>query len=106
MIICTCPKCGADLVEVVYTTIPPKCGVECHRCGWNDVQTSDDQVLRVPYPMVIDTPVISTETSKFYQSYLASDYVFQNDSCRNCFNNPKNGGSGVCHCTLVNNIMY
>ena len=25
---------------------------------------------------------------------------FTNDSCINCSNNPKNGGSGICHCIL------
>lgn len=25
---------------------------------------------------------------------------FENDACTNCSNNPKNGGSGICFCTL------
>ena len=26
--------------------------------------------------------------------------------CNNCSNNPKNGGSGVCHCTLATPVFY
>ena len=26
--------------------------------------------------------------------------------CENCPNNPKNGGSGICHCVLGNKIIY
>ena len=29
---------------------------------------------------------------------------FNSAPCRNCLNNPKNGGSGICHCTLGSNI--
>ena len=25
---------------------------------------------------------------------------FGSSACQNCTNNPKNGGSGICHCTL------
>ena len=28
--------------------------------------------------------------------------VFSNSPCDNCNNNPKNGGSGICNCTLSN----
>lgn len=27
-------------------------------------------------------------------------YAFVNKACEYCSNNPKNGGSGICHCTL------
>lgn len=27
---------------------------------------------------------------------------YDNETCKYCGNNPKNGGSGVCHCTLAN----
>ena len=80
MIICTCPKCGADLVEVVYTTIPPKCGVECHRCGWNDVQPSYDQVLRVPYPMQVSTSGIPNDDTITLLSYNR-ELVLQSSNC-------------------------
>lgn len=31
---------------------------------------------------------------------------FNRDSCQYCPNNPKNGGSGFCHCILGTNIFY
>ena len=27
-------------------------------------------------------------------------------ACRNCSNHPNNGGSGICHCTLGNNVTW
>lgn len=31
---------------------------------------------------------------------LAGCQPLKNDSCERCSNNPKNGGDGICHCTL------
>lgn len=35
-------------------------------------------------------------------SYFSSmiNYNYPNSPCENCSNNPKNGGSGICHCIL------
>ena len=33
-------------------------------------------------------------------SYQPSNIGFEASSCANCPNNPKNGGSGICHCIL------
>ena len=40
---------------------------------------------------------ILKEISK--QGYLSSTFNSP-ECCRNCSNNPSNGGSGICHCTL------
>jgi len=40
---------------------------------------------------------ILKEISK--QGYLSS-FFNSPECCRNCSNNPANGGSGICHCTL------
>ena len=32
--------------------------------------------------------------------------VFEPDVCASCGNNPKNGGSGVCHCVLGQRTFY
>lgn len=32
-------------------------------------------------------------------------HTFNNQACINCSNNPKNGGSGICHCTLGSIII-
>ena len=31
---------------------------------------------------------------------LIKDFEIEQSACKNCSNNPKNGGSGICHCTL------
>lgn len=31
---------------------------------------------------------------------LFKDFEIEPSACKNCSNNPKNGGSGICHCTL------
>ena len=45
------------------------------------------------------TPV---NTNSIYNYYGP----FSNESCINCSNNPKNGGSGICHCILGQQIIY
>lgn len=40
----------------------------------------------------------------FQRSELAS--TFTDDFCVNCPNNPANGGSGICHCTLGNRAQF
>lgn len=30
-----------------------------------------------------------------------ASWNYDNETCKYCGNNPKNGGSGVCHCTLA-----
>ena len=32
--------------------------------------------------------------------------AFEPDACKNCNNNPKNGGSGFCHCVLGQRMIY
>ena len=41
---------------------------------------------------------ITTEIRKV--PYQPSDIGFEASPCVNCSNNPKNGGSGICHCIL------
>lgn len=40
---------------------------------------------------------------KFKQKNLGA---FEQSACTNCSNNPKNGGSGVCFCTLGQQVIY
>ena len=37
---------------------------------------------------------------------IHADVSFSNNYCKNCFNNPLNGGSGICNCILGNQIVY
>lgn len=31
----TCPKCGAELQNIVIATFPPIPKKQCYRCGWS-----------------------------------------------------------------------
>ena len=42
---------------------------------------------------------------QYSYEYLAPP-DFTKDACQHCNNNPKNGGSGFCHCILGSNIVY
>lgn len=87
IIIETCPKCGHDLMDEMICTNPPIPKKKCTnpKCGWT-WEGQREQVLRVPF--------IENETP-----YATMD-SFLNTPCITCANNPKNGGSGNCNCTL------
>lgn len=85
IIIETCPKCGHDLFDSVICTNPPIPMKECHNCGWT-WEGKREEVIRVPF--------VENESP-----YATMD-SFSNGVCITCGNNPKNGGSGICHCTL------
>lgn len=86
-IIYTCPKCGADLRDVMIATNPPINKKECFNCGWSSEEERED-VVRIPYVNNIKV------------------YDYTPAACRYCSNHPNNGGSGVCHCILGNNTIY
>lgn len=87
IIINTCPKCGHDLTNLIITTNPPIPKKECHNCGWSWEGKRED-VKIVP----------------FNSNNINSD---NNSPCDKCNNNIKNGGTGICHCTLgQKNITY
>lgn len=89
-IIYTCPKCGADLEDIVLTSNPPQYMKKCKnlKCDWHYVERPVD-VVRIPY--------VPPEPEK---SYLAESLQTIPDCCRNCSNHPRNGGSGICNCVL------
>ena len=82
MIIETCPNCGHDLMNVMLCTNPHKHKKECVNCEWTWVGKREE-VIRVPF---IDNKV--------------------NLPCDSCSSDPKNGGNGVCHCILGQQITY
>lgn len=86
-IIYTCPECGNDLEDTVLTTYPPKYEKRCLKCGWSYTEGSDGRTLRIPFqPFHATRPLDSSNVPQ---------------ACRGCLNHPINGGSGICHCTLV-----
>lgn len=89
IIIDTCPKCGYDLVSEAICSYPPINYKVCCRCGWHWAENREE-IKRVPFQPY------STDKSN-----LASRYgIFSKSACLTCPNNPANGGSGICNCTL------
>lgn len=96
IIIETCPKCGHDLYDEIIATYPPIPRKVCYNCGWS-WEGQPEQVVRVPFG------------GNSYQDdnidLLNGDYAspinnFTQSACLSCPNNPKNGGDGICFCTL------
>ena len=81
-VIYTCPQCGADIQEQVIATMPPINRKVCLNCGWSYEEPRDDRVMRVQF------------------GSDPSWDLFGSPACIGCSNNPKNGGSGICFCTL------
>lgn len=108
MIVETCPRCGHDLVSFVLTCHPPVPKKYCPYCGWTWTG-EPEEIVRVPFMPKDDMygieieksyfdPIISDQTTFNVTRYY--DPTFADSPCRTCPNNPKNGGSGICNCTL------
>lgn len=103
MIIETCPKCGNDLSHLTLATNPPIPRKECWSCGWSWTG-KPEEVVRVPFSgnsLIIDDLVDVTNdylNNYNYETPLVSN--FEQSACINCPSNPKNGGDGICFCTL------
>lgn len=85
IIIETCPICGHDLSDTVLCTYPPKPRKTCSWCGW-PWTCEPEEVKRVPFGGNSYTP--------------DNSFAFKSNPCHTCSNNPANGGSGICLCTL------
>lgn len=51
-------------------------------------------------PKVAEVSVPTVWTGPYRTIPYEYTYTQVGGSCENCSNNPKNGGSGICHCTL------
>lgn len=101
IVIETCPICGEDLFNYMIYTNPPARKKECLACGWNRT-FEKEEVIRVPF---IDNAF--KDTSYSLNDYLHPTQNFNNQPCENCPSNPKNGGDGICFCTLGQlNVVY
>lgn len=51
--------------------------------------------------------LIDCEDIKGY-SYVAMEQALMEipNACKSCSNHPSNGGSGICHCILGNQVIY
>ena len=113
MIIYTCPKCGHDLLSEVLDCYPPIHRDFCPSCGWS--HSSEEEVIRVPFGenMLNNTPKQKAEDmvdltnvnlnhviTVLNTPIQPSNAMYEQSACVHCSNNPKNGGSGICNCTL------
>lgn len=117
IIIETCPKCGHDLQDEVICTYPPIPRKVCWNCGWSWTG-KPEKITRVPFGGSTDTlinkdsiPLSWNGTSTGWDSTnLATSSTitaFGTKACENCPSNPKNGGDGICFCTLGQiNVVY
>ena len=102
IIIETCPKCGHDLHDEMICIYPPIPRKVCYNCGWS-WEGEREEVIRVPFG--------GNSYKDDNNSLLNGDYAlpisnFSQSACLNCLVNPKNGGNGVCFCTLGQNVIY
>lgn len=96
IVVYTCPNCGHDLFETTIATYPPIYRKECPKCHWY-WESTPEPIKRVPFvpdPIEKVVPMVNDFTP------------FASPACQNCMSNPANGGDGICHCTLGQNIIY
>ena len=121
----TCPKCGHDLHDVVICTYPPIPRKVCSNCGWSWTG-KPEKITRVPFGGNTNNftdkdniSIVLDESSTDWDSIDITDWAstnietsstinnaFGKEACENCPSNPKNGGDGICFCTLGQNIVY
>lgn len=127
IVIETCPKCGNDLRDEVICTYPPIPRKVCWNCGWSWTGERE-KIKRVPFGgntnnftdkdntsiswngSSTDWNSIDIKTSTDWDSThldtSSTITAFGRKACENCHSNPKNGGDGICFCTLGQNIVY
>lgn len=133
MIIFTCPKCGHDLESEVLTCYPPIHRYFCPKCGWS--HSKGEENIRIPFSgNSFEMRDATQEEQKSIQTHIdeiseptginlydllgleepnfteiKNPFVrdsFENEACKNCSNNPENGGTGICFCTLGQQTIY
>jgi len=100
IIIETCPKCGHDLHDEVICTYPPIPRKICYSCGWS-WEGEPERIMRVPFGGNGLNDFNNNDDISL-NNYLNCEpiSIFNQSACINCSNNPKNGGNGICNCTL------
>ena len=93
-----CPMCGNSLIYITtqyqddnnVTTF--EFVKECRLCNWKS-----KPLISKTYTYDYEFPIFSSWDGPSYNS---------SDPCYLCSNNPKNGGSGICHCILGSKVFY
>ena len=103
IIIETCPMCGHDLSNEIICTYPPIPRKSCSHCGWS-WEGEREEIIRVPFGGNANNEtteaIAMLETLKLKLPTFETFDNSEQSPCDNCSNNPKNGGSGYCNCTL------
>lgn len=121
IIIETCPKCGHDLIDTVICTYPPIPRKICSSCDWS-WEGEPEEVIRMPFGGNVTNAATNAEKLPSLNDYINDGKIntndfrkvntfdelsnilirnnFDNDACENCPSNPKNGGTGICFCTV------
>ena len=97
MIIYTCPVCGQDLQTFILCSNPPQTQYSCPSCGWNEIECSSEEIVRVPYG---GNSIPKRDFSLLDLPYYDSTSSTSKGICEFCPTNPRNGGDGICHCIL------
>lgn len=106
IVIETCPECGHDLMDVIVATYPSIPRKECFNCGWSWTGEREE-IIRVLFGG-------NSLNREFERNYLGRWNIsnppennnFGNEACDGCPSNPKNGGTGICFCTLGQQPVY
>ena len=105
IVIETCPQCGNDLHTLMLAAYPPIQQKQCFACGWEWTGESE-QIVRIPFG---GNTLKEQNEYTLFNGYFNSSTIrqFSQPACATCHSNPKNGGDGICFCTLGQmNVVY
>ena len=103
IIIETCPKCWHDLCDEMIDTYPPIHRKVCYNCGWS-WEGEQEEIVRIPFG---ENRHKDDNISPLNGNCGLPISNFSQSACLNCPSNPKNGGDGICFCTLGQmNVVY
>ena len=79
------------------------------KMGYSEEDSKILADLAVTTDTMYSNTIDITEAANTLVNALSNPFLkesFENDACVNCSNNPKNGGTGICFCTLGQKTIY
>lgn len=79
------------------------------KMGYSEEESTVLADLAVTTDTMYSNTIDITEATNTFMNTLVNPFLkesFENDACVNCSNNPKNGGSSICFCTLGQQVIY
>ena len=65
------------------------------------------KIIELENKLYVNNEYLQEEYEDFETTYeYIKNNFFNSYSCNTCSSNPKNGGSGICHCTLGTLVTY